>query len=193
MAVVASSQDQLTGLPNRQALLEDFAKSFAGEALAVVKLTNFAWVNVTHGVAVADKVLQEVAGYLSRQAPRSELVYRVGGDEFVVAWLGAGKSDPVNWVGDQLGELRGLLERYETADLRITRRDIDNLRADYGRKQGWPAAEILPDDEPVLLARAGVAYSDPRTKATVADAADAASRLADQARGLSPPLLVTRL
>lgn len=188
-----SSQDQLTGLPNRRALLKDFAGSFAGEALAVVKLTNFAWVNATHGVAVADHVLQEVTRHLRKQAPRSELVYRVGGDEFIVPWLGAGTSDPVNWVIDQLRELREILHRRETSDLRVTRRGMKNLQAEYGRKQGWPAAELLPDDEAVLLARAGIVCTERRTKLTVADTANAASRLADQARGMSPPLLVRRL
>jgi diguanylate cyclase (GGDEF)-like protein len=83
--------DPLTGLLNRQALglrvaeLEQQARLTGGSVCAIVcDLDGFKQVNDTYGHDRGDMVLRDCA-YEIRKALRSfELVYRVGGEEFVV-------------------------------------------------------------------------------------------------------------
>ena len=90
MAVLATT-DPLTGLPNRRMLVEqlDLALSRArrlGTAVALlsVDLDRFKEVNDTLGHAFGDDVLAEVAKRLSAGARATDVVARMGGDEFVV-------------------------------------------------------------------------------------------------------------
>ncbi len=88
--------DPLTGLLNRKALIDRFAElsqqaALTGEpvALAVCDLDNFKAINDEHGHERGDAVLKEVA-YVMRRSLRSfELVYRMGGEEFLIVLPGA--------------------------------------------------------------------------------------------------------
>lgn len=83
-----ANHDALTGLPNRFAVLDhlDHLAQIGAEDVAVlfVDLDTFKSVNDTHGHAVGDKVLSNVASTLSRCVRGDEFVGRLGGDEFVV-------------------------------------------------------------------------------------------------------------
>lgn len=83
-----ANHDALTGLPNRFAVLEhlDHLAQVGAEDVAVlfVDLDTFKSVNDTHGHAVGDKVLANVASTLTRCVRGDEFVGRLGGDEFVV-------------------------------------------------------------------------------------------------------------
>ncbi|WP_288584559.1 sensor domain-containing diguanylate cyclase [uncultured Methylobacterium sp.] len=87
-----SRTDALTGLPNRRAFEEAFARTFAearrrGEPLPllVIDADHFKRYNDRHGHAVGDRVLQGIAGALSASARRpADLVARVGGEEFAI-------------------------------------------------------------------------------------------------------------
>jgi diguanylate cyclase (GGDEF)-like protein/PAS domain S-box-containing protein len=90
MAVLATT-DPLTGLPNRRMLVEqlDLALGRArrlGTAVALlsVDLDRFKEVNDTLGHAFGDDVLAEVAKRLRAGARVTDVVARMGGDEFVV-------------------------------------------------------------------------------------------------------------
>lgn len=85
--------DSLTGLLNRgafvQALSERLNGSRAGEQRGVlfyIDLDRFKLVNDTYGHAGGDDVLRRTAEILTRAVRTSDLVARVGGDEFVL-WL----------------------------------------------------------------------------------------------------------
>lgn len=85
--------DSLTGLLNRgafvQALTDRLKGSRAGEQRGVlfyIDLDRFKLVNDTYGHAGGDDVLRKTAIILSRSVRTSDLVARVGGDEFVL-WL----------------------------------------------------------------------------------------------------------
>ncbi len=80
--------DALTELPNRTQFLEEMAASEAaierGEKLAVlcIDLDHFKSVNDTLGHAVGDKVLKQVSARLWGCTRETDLLSRLGGDEF---------------------------------------------------------------------------------------------------------------
>ncbi len=83
--------DQLTGLPNRSMFLESLERALRkgrrrGGRFSVlfVDLDNFKDVNDSLGHAAGDALLQAVAERLVSAVRQSDLVARMGGDEFVV-------------------------------------------------------------------------------------------------------------
>jgi diguanylate cyclase (GGDEF)-like protein/PAS domain S-box-containing protein len=94
--------DQLTGLPNRhyltaflpQAIVEATA---TGTMLGVVflDLDRFKHINDTRGHETGDKLLQEVATRLQNVVRSSDVVIRMGGDEFVVVFQSVKSYDEV--------------------------------------------------------------------------------------------------
>lgn len=88
--------DQLTGMLNRAAL-ETRANELrhqselTGEHVGVIMadLDHFKRINDTHGHAVGDHVLTEVAYRMRKQLRAFDLAYRIGGEEFVVLLPGA--------------------------------------------------------------------------------------------------------
>ena len=90
MAALATT-DPLTNLPNRRYLVEQLDLSLArarrqhsAVALLSVDLDRFKEVNDTLGHAYGDGVLAEVAKRLRAGARSSDVVARMGGDEFVI-------------------------------------------------------------------------------------------------------------
>lgn len=86
-----ASHDQLTGLPNRRALVEKLADSLTRAsrtrtpvALLFIDLDGFKRVNDDFGHAEGDAVLCEVAARLREAVRDTDVVARMGGDEFVV-------------------------------------------------------------------------------------------------------------
>ena len=87
-----AATDPLTGLGNhrvfQERLREEVGRAIRhrrGLALVLLDLDHFKEVNDTHGHQVGDTVLVEVARRLSGQVRGSELISRIGGEEF--AWL----------------------------------------------------------------------------------------------------------
>lgn len=86
-----SQHDPLTGLPNR-ALLHEFAELLLAAArrnerqaaVLFVDLDHFKPINDQHGHDVGDEVLKEVARRLRTSVRESDLVGRLGGDEFLL-------------------------------------------------------------------------------------------------------------
>ena len=83
--------DTLTGLPNRQLLLDRIGQALAGaarqgrvSALMFLDLDNFKQINDGRGHSVGDRLLQELARRLSQSLRAEDTVARLGGDEFVV-------------------------------------------------------------------------------------------------------------
>ncbi|HSV71256.1 MAG TPA: EAL domain-containing protein [Methylibium sp.] len=83
--------DQLTGLPNRRLLRELFEHEAAAArrehstlALLFIDLDHFKTVNDTHGHSAGDELLVAVAQQLGGALRGSDVVCRMGGDEFLV-------------------------------------------------------------------------------------------------------------
>ncbi len=81
--------DPLTGLPNRRGLF-GFIQRLLDRNTPVnfgvmqIDLDFFKAVNDTHGHAAGDHVLQEVAKVLQSETRSTDMVARIGGDEFVI-------------------------------------------------------------------------------------------------------------
>ena len=91
----AAILDPLTGMLNRTALINRTAEiehqsRLTREPVAVIllDLDRFKLVNDTRGHATGDTVLREVAYRLRKVLRAYDLVYRLGGEEFVVLLLG---------------------------------------------------------------------------------------------------------
>jgi len=94
--------DQLTGLPNRHYLTAFLPEAIAeataaGTMLGVVflDLDRFKHINDTRGHETGDKLLQEVASRLRAVVRDSDVVIRMGGDEFVVVFRNVKSCDEV--------------------------------------------------------------------------------------------------
>ncbi len=83
-----ANTDPLTGLLNRTSLEEKSLERTAAPVVAMIDLDGFKKVNDTHGHAAGDDVLVRVARLLETLSPESDLIARVGGDEFVITSWG---------------------------------------------------------------------------------------------------------
>jgi diguanylate cyclase (GGDEF)-like protein len=86
-----ASQDSLTGLANRRALIAALTKATdappsdgRNHALFLIDLNDFKCVNDLYGHGIGDRVLQVVAERFRTAARPSDLLARLGGDEFAV-------------------------------------------------------------------------------------------------------------
>ena len=87
----ASIVDPLTGLLNRQGLADRFEElrrqalvSRAPITVVLFDLDHFKRLNDEHGHDVGDRLLREVADQIRTSLRRFDLVYRVGGEEFLL-------------------------------------------------------------------------------------------------------------
>jgi diguanylate cyclase len=83
--------DQLTGVLNRRGMDEAFSTEIAryrrsGELLsiALLDIDNFKLLNDQHGHAAGDSALKHLAGVVKRAVRPTDIVTRMGGEEFVV-------------------------------------------------------------------------------------------------------------
>ncbi|MEO8585558.1 MAG: diguanylate cyclase [Acidobacteriota bacterium] len=86
-----SVRDPLTGLHNRRYLEETMRRDISRArrsreslVVALIDVDHFKLVNDVHGHAVGDRVLLQLAGVLLGNVRSSDLVCRIGGEEFVV-------------------------------------------------------------------------------------------------------------
>ncbi len=87
-----AEHDGLTGLYNRSYFQQELERVVervkrAGGiccALLYIDLDNFKYINDTLGHTAGDKLIVEIAGLLSKRARKSDLIARIGGDEFSV-------------------------------------------------------------------------------------------------------------
>lgn len=80
-------KDPVTGIGNRYALLETDAQSPFMKlpvSIAVIDIDHFKAVNDTHGHLIGDEILKEFARHISAKLRPGDMVYRWGGEEFVL-------------------------------------------------------------------------------------------------------------
>ncbi|MCI5157946.1 MAG: diguanylate cyclase, partial [Candidatus Electrothrix sp. AUS1_2] len=106
--------DSLTGAANRLSFYERFDEEVAGAeksgsklALIFIDLNNFKPINDQYGHDIGDLLLQEVSRRLLSSVRQTDLVARMGGDEFVLLFPGMRNNDDVLRVQDQINETLG--------------------------------------------------------------------------------------
>lgn len=117
--------DSLTGLPNRRAFGEQLFKAMARSrryaktlAIMCVDLDGFKGVNDRHGHQVGDQLLVQVARRLLACVRTTDVVCRLGGDEFILILEGAGAVHDVQRMGQRV--LTCLSEAYAIDGHHIT-------------------------------------------------------------------------
>lgn len=159
----AASQDELTGLPNLQRLMERLHEAFVrapeqrqNVALLVLDLDRFKVVNDGFGRATGDRVMREIAMRLRAAAMSARahelqdhrLIARIGGDKFAVL---------VEGVQDSAG-VEALAERLLTAvsEPLIIDQQVLHLTASvgvvHGREQNHSAEDMLRDGDIAMFA-----------------------------------------
>jgi diguanylate cyclase (GGDEF)-like protein/PAS domain S-box-containing protein len=149
--------DTLTGLPNRNSLLDSLAKlisrySSTGDrsfAVHLIDLDNFKDINDTLGHVLGDQFLHIVGKRLCEHVKGDDVVYRIGGDEFVVIQTEVGDSaDCVNLAGKLTAALS---EPYTIGEIRLLSSGSVGI-AVFGPES--PSAEQLLSHADVALYRA---------------------------------------
>ncbi|WP_245817022.1 putative bifunctional diguanylate cyclase/phosphodiesterase [Geodermatophilus saharensis] len=151
--------DELTGLPNRRALLESARTVLAGAttarpaALLLLDLDGFKEVNDSLGHGSGDQLLRQVGPRLAPALARGELLARLGGDEFAVLLPDAGLST----AAERARAVHDLLRRPFT---------VDGVRLHVGVSIGVSTAPVPADDVQELLRCADVAMYAAKTERT---------------------------
>ncbi len=106
-----SVRDWLTGLANRSLLTECLIQSWERArrhgprgAMFFIDLNDFKLVNDEHGHAAGDQVLREVALRLQDAVRSSDLVGRIGGDEFALIVEGVESQNDVAVLADKVAD-----------------------------------------------------------------------------------------
>jgi len=109
LAAQSNTQDSLTGLPNRAALLDRFVQAMANSkrrgaqfGLLFVDLDGFKQLNDAFGHAFGDKVLQLTAGRMLSVVREVDTVSRHGGDEFVILLAELTRAEDARTVAEKL-------------------------------------------------------------------------------------------
>jgi diguanylate cyclase (GGDEF)-like protein len=117
----AATHDALTGLTNRTALSHHLSDLLAEGAtnereygILFIDLDGFKQVNDQLGHAAGDAVLIEVADRLRRLCRATDLVARIGGDEFVFVLSKPAHREDIDHVAERI--LASLSEPYDIAD-----------------------------------------------------------------------------
>ncbi|TCJ00370.1 GGDEF domain-containing protein [Aeromicrobium sp. IC_218] len=85
--------DPLTGLANRSRLDATLAALGPGDAVALLDLDHFKRFNDTHGHPAGDALLRDFAACLVTGTRRTDVVFRFGGEEFLLVLVGASLPD----------------------------------------------------------------------------------------------------
>lgn len=120
-----ATHDGLTGLPNRNLLMDRLAQARARAdrqhtrfGLLFLDLDDFKQINDTHGHQAGDLLLKLVADRLRMSVRSDDTVSRIGGDEFVVVAENLSRDE---FLDSLLGKIKENLSR----DFRIDNREID--------------------------------------------------------------------
>lgn len=136
--------DPLTELVNRRGFERELARALAyvkryatSAALVYLDLDRFKPVNDRHGHAAGDAVLKAVAMVLSRHVRKSDLVARIGGDEFVLLLWNIDAAD----AQAKARELEAI----------VARMTATHAGATLAVEASAGVAELLPLDTPALV------------------------------------------
>jgi diguanylate cyclase (GGDEF)-like protein len=118
--------DSLTGLLNRAALydrVDSWIRANAATrnpmALIYLDLDGFKQINDTHGHGAGDDVLQHVSAHILESVRKTDLVARIGGDEFVIVLPSVGELTEAGRIADLVAAAISKPLAYGGRELRI--------------------------------------------------------------------------
>ncbi|MFR8002435.1 MAG: diguanylate cyclase domain-containing protein [Hydrogeniiclostridium sp.] len=106
-----ASIDELTGVLSRNAgkkCLEDVLKQMKENdrfTVALYDINGLKWVNDTYGHLEGDRLLVFVAQTIQKELEKSDFVFRLSGDEFIVVFLHKDMAQAESWMQKILGTL----------------------------------------------------------------------------------------
>jgi diguanylate cyclase (GGDEF)-like protein/PAS domain S-box-containing protein len=108
-----ADHDSLTGLENRRRFEEEvsdqlsYAKRYSRPgALLMMDLDSFKFVNDSYGHPIGDKLLCDVAAILCATVRETDVVARIGGDEFAILLREAGEAEAVEVAKGLIAAIR---------------------------------------------------------------------------------------
>lgn len=146
-AEVRARTDQLTGLPNRRALMDELPAALASgrpHRLVLCDLNGFKAYNDTRGHQEGDRLLARLGERLERLVTGRGRAYRLGGDEFCVLWpldAGIDLRDVEHALSDHTSRI-AVTAAHGEVELPIEAFDADTaLRIADGRMYACKAAQ----------------------------------------------------
>lgn len=141
-------RDPLTGAYNRRALeetmpviLHEAQQSKRPVSVAMIDLDHFKSINDEHGHVFGDSVLKAFAGHLTAMSRKDDLLYRMGGEEFLSVLPGTTPQEATEVVGRWLESLSaGLM--------------VEGKQLFLGFSAGINTIPTLESDPALLLAHA---------------------------------------
>lgn len=156
-----ATHDQLTGLHNRAALLDELkhllelnARRERRTAVLFFDCDNFKHINDTWGHLAGDNLLVDIANSLPRILSKGDVFARQGGDEFVICTT-------VTYASEAL-ELAAEVERFFDTPLRILPGRVHAVTSSIGVAIAEPGEQI---DIETLLGKADVAMYEAKHRA----------------------------
>jgi diguanylate cyclase (GGDEF)-like protein/PAS domain S-box-containing protein len=153
--MVLANQDHLTGLSNRSRFLKDLEHEIrrlerVGQSgvLMLVDLDHLKLINDTSGHFAGDEMIVQVAGLLKRLSRNEDLLARLSGDEFALAFPSMGE-------GQAMEKARQLLDRIKELKPQLGGRTV-NLSASIGvamfPQHGTAPVELLAKADTAMYA-----------------------------------------
>ena len=188
--------DQLTGLPNRRQLMEQLQQSclFSERhsqygALLFIDLDQFKYINDTHGHQLGDELLCAVAARLQHHVRASDIVARMGGDEFVVllSELGTDRADAAGNAAHLAQALRqALAAPHQLHGLELVATPSIGATVYFG--QQYSASDLFKQADMAMYeakarGRNAVAFYDPALQAAAVERLSVESALRQAIQG----------
>ncbi|WP_460948793.1 GGDEF domain-containing protein [Pseudomonas marginalis] len=154
----SATHDKLTGVLNRlgilnmlTASLSSNAKEDAGFFVLYLDLDGFKKINDANGHATGDGVLVSFSAMITEVVRKSDVVARIGGDEFIVLMPGTDKASAI-LVAERIIKTLG--------DYTDTHADYDGLGVSIGITESAPAR---PESVDQILSRADIAMYEAKS------------------------------
>jgi diguanylate cyclase (GGDEF)-like protein/PAS domain S-box-containing protein len=124
---ILASTDALTGLPNRQAIMGKAKNEFSRAkrysrplSIVMIDVDHFKSINDQHGHAAGDHVLTNVGHILGDSLRDSDVLARIGGEEFVLLLPDTPQAN-AEFVAERMrAQLANSTIRFEEIELKIT-------------------------------------------------------------------------
>jgi len=106
---VRAERDGLTGIYNRQTLIEKVEKRLLEKGglttLVFFDIDNFKLINDRYGHMAGDQLLQAVVACVSKAMVGTDLMGRMGGEEFAIFHASESKEETLAWAEDLRGQV----------------------------------------------------------------------------------------